>query len=76
MELERSNFGPIQIDIGHRTRPPGVSAQSFSVKPVRIKIPIEVVVPLSSLEEEKDGHYDSEDGDGRSDDTAGDGPSA
>lgn len=73
MELERSNLGAVQIDIRHHTGPRGVSAESFRVESVRIKVPVEVIVLFSPLEEVKDGDDDGEDGDGASDDTAGDG---
>jgi hypothetical protein len=49
MVLPGSNFGPIQIEIGHRTRPRGV------FEPIRIKVPIEVIMSLSPLKEVKDG---------------------
>jgi hypothetical protein len=78
--LVRSNLGSNQIDVRHCTWPPSVPAEPFWVEPVWIEpVWIEVSVKLIfspvTSEEEKNDHDESEDTDGTSDDTTGDGRS-
>lgn len=67
--VERSNFGPDEINVGHRTWPGSIAAEALRVEPIWIEVSIEVVWSLSSFEAEENDQDESEDANGTSDDT-------
>ena len=71
--LERSNLGPDQIDVGHRTWSRSGPAESFRFEHVRVKVSIKVISSFASFEDEENNQYQGEDTDGSADDTTRDG---
>lgn len=72
MVVERGDFGPDEINVGQRAWPGSTTSETLRVKPIRIKVPIEVFWLLSSFEAEENDQYESEDTNGTTDDTASD----
>jgi hypothetical protein len=72
--LVRSNLGS-QIDVRHCTWPRSGPTKPFWVEPVWIEVSVKLIFSPVTSEEEKNDHDESEDTDGTSDDTTGDGRS-
>lgn len=75
MVVERGDsFGPDEINVGQWAWPGSTTPETLRIKPIGIKVSIEVVVSrLPSFEAEENDQYESEDANGTSDDTASDG---
>ena len=68
-----SDFCANEIDVGHCTRPGSISTEALRVKPIGVKVSIEILRSLATFEEAEDDQYEGEDGKDTSDDTTGDG---
>lgn len=66
------DFGPDEINVGQRAWPGSTTSETLRVKPIGIKVSIEVLWSLSSLEAEENDQDESEDANGTSDDTTSD----